>query len=292
MDAAVHNQIVNFIWGILGFTPIAGKTPGRTYSCYDGACGSGAVFTAAEKRLAELAAKKKKKVSIHLFGQEVQGETYAIAKADLLLKGDGAQADNISFGSTLSNDSHSTREFDFMLSNKKEKKRRGKIQFIDAASLKTPFRKNLGDKNCELSISDRKKILDLYLKFEENEYSRIFNQNDFAYWKTSVCRPKYDEKGNILKDKKGNPQADADLTDTEQIPFTYDGGIEAFFEKEVKPYAKDAWIDRKQTKTGYEISFTKYFYNPIELRPLEEITADIKALEAETKGLLEKILED
>jgi type I restriction enzyme M protein len=92
--------------------------------------------------------------------------------------------------------------------------------------------------------------------------------------------------------KKGNPQADTKLTDTEQIPFTYDGGIDAFFEKEVKPYAKDAWIDRKQTKTGYEISFTRYFYKPIALRPLEEITADIKAIEAETKGLLEKILGD
>jgi type I restriction enzyme M protein len=82
------------------------------------------------------------------------------------------------------------------------------------------------------------------------------------------------------------------LTNTEQIPFAYDGGIEAFFEKEIKPYAKDAWIDRKQTKIGYEISFARYFYKPIELRPLEEITADIKALEDETKGLLEKILED
>jgi type I restriction enzyme M protein len=398
----------------LVFTPIAGKILDSTYSCYDGACGSGGMLTVAEKRLVELAAKKKKKVSIHLYGQEIQGETYAIAKADLLLKGDGAQADNISFGSTLSNDNNSAREFDFMLSNppygkswkveadkmggkkgimdsrfilpyegdgefnmiprssdgqllfllnnvskmkkdtptgsriaevhngsslftgdagqgesnarrymiekdlveaiialpekmfyntgiatfiwvlsnKKEKKRRGKIQLIDVTSIKTPLRKNLGDKNCEFSIKDRKKILELYSKFEENEYSRIFNLNEFAYWKITVCQPKYDKKGNILKDKKKLPQADSELTDTEQIPFTYEGGIEAFFEKEVKPYTKDAWIDKKQTKIGYEISFTKYFYKPIELRSLEEITADIKALEAETKGLLEKIIED
>jgi len=149
----------------------------------------------------------------------------------------------------------------------------------------------LGDKNCELSVDDRKKILGLYLKFEENEYSRIFNLNEFAYWKITVCQPKYDGKGEILRDKKGQPQADSELTDTEQIPFTYEGGIEAFFEKEVKPYTKDAWIDQKQTKIGYEISFTKYFYKPIELRSLEDITADIKALEVETKGLLGKILE-
>jgi type I restriction enzyme M protein len=398
----------------LVFTPIAGKILDSSYSCYDGACGSGGMLTVAEKRLVELAAKKKKKVSIHLFGQEVQGETYAIAKADLLLKGDGAQAENISFGSTLSNDNNPGREFDFMLSNppygkswkvdadkmggkkgimdsrfvipfegdaefsmiprssdgqllfllnnvtkmkkdtplgsriaevhngsslftgdagqgesnarrymiekdlveaivalpekmfyntgiatfiwllsnKKEKKRRGKIQLIDATAIKTPLRKNLGDKNCELSAGDRKKILNLYLKFEENEYSKIFNLNEFAYWKISVCRPKYDKKGNILKDKKGNPQTDSDLTDTEQIPFTCEGGIEAFFAKEVKPYSKDAWIDSRQTKTGYEISFTRYFYKPIELRPLEEITADIKALEAQTRGLLEKIIEE
>jgi type I restriction enzyme M protein len=396
------------------FTPIAGNILDSTYSCYDGACGSGGMLTVAEERLVELAAKKKKKVSIHLFGQEIQGETYAIAKADLLLKGEGAQADNIFFGSTLSNDNNSVREFDFMLSNppygkswkvdadkmggkkgiidsrfiipfegdgefnmiprssdgqllfllnnvskmkkdtptgsriaevhngsslftgdagqgesnarrymiekdlveaiialpekmfyntgiatfiwilsnKKEKKRKGKIQLIDATSIKTPLRKNLGDKNCELSDKDRKKILDLYLKFEENEYSRIFNLNEFAYWKITVCQPLYDKKGKIQKDKKGKPQADSELTDTEQIPFNYEGGIETFFEKEVKPYTKDAWIDEKQTKIGYEISFTKYFYKPIELRPLEEITADIKALEAETKGLLGKIIED
>ena len=396
----------------LVFTPIAGKILDSTYSCYDGACGSGGMLTLAEKRLVELAKKKKKTVSIRLFGQEIQGETYAIAKADLLLKGDGAQADNISFGSTLSSDNNSAREFDFMLSNppygkswkvdaekmggkkgimdsrfilpfkddaefsmiprssdgqllfllnnvskmkkdtptgsriaevhngsslftgdagqgesnarrymierdlveaiialpekmfyntgiatfiwllsnKKEKKRQGKIQLIDATSIKTPLRKNLGDKNCELSIKDRKTILDLYLKFEENEYSRIFDLDEFAYWKITVCQPKYDEDGKTLKDKKGNPQADSGLTDTEQVPFTYEGGIDAFFEKEVKPYTKDAWIDEKQTKVGYEISFTKYFYKPIELRPLGEIIAEIKALEAETKGLLKGII--
>lgn len=81
-----------------------------------------------------------------------------------------------------------------------------------------------------------------------------------------------------------------ELTDTEQIPFTYEGGIEAFFEKEVKPFAPDAWIDEKQTKIGYEISFTKYFYKPIQLRTLEEITADIRSLEEETDGLLAEII--
>jgi type I restriction enzyme M protein len=181
--------------------------------------------------------------------------------------------------------------FIWVLSNKKEKKRRGKIQLIDATSLKTPLRKNLGEKNCELSPDIRKQILRLYKDFNDNERTRVFDTNEFAYWKITVCQPKRTPKGKIATDKKGNPVPDTDLTDTEQIPFTYEGGIQAFFDKEVAPYSKDAWIDEKQTKIGYEISFTKYFYKPIELRPLEEITADIKKLEAQTKGLLEKIVE-
>ena len=132
--------------------------------------------------------------------------------------------------------------------------------------------------------------LDLYMAFEENEYSKIFDNNEFGYWKVTVLRPAYNEDGTIQIDKKGKPVVNKELTDTEQIPFTYEGGIEAFFEKEVKPFAPDAWIDEKKTKIGYEISFTKYFYKPIQLRSLEEITADLHALEAETKGLLEEII--
>jgi type I restriction enzyme M protein len=395
------------------FAPIADKILDSTYSCYDGACGTGGMLTVAANRLVELAEKKKKKVSIHLFGQESQPETYAIAKADLLLKGDGEQAENIAYGSTLSNDANPANEFDFMLSNppygkawktdadklggkkgiidprfvtafagfgdfsmiprvsdgqllfllnnvskmktdtplgsriaevhngsslftgdagqgesnarryliekdlveaivalpekmfyntgiatfiwllsnKKEKKRKDTIQLIDATSLKTPLRKNLGEKNCELSTDIRKQILKLYKDFRDNEYSRVFDTNEFGYWKITVCQPKRTPAGKVATDKKGNPVVDSDLTDTEQVPFTYKGGIQAFFDKEVAPYAKDAWIDDKQTKIGYEISFTKYFYKPIELRPLEEITADIKKLEAQTKGLLEKIVD-
>ncbi|HPO78090.1 MAG TPA: class I SAM-dependent DNA methyltransferase, partial [Thermoclostridium caenicola] len=101
----------------LVFMPIADKIMDATYSCYDGACGTGGMLTVAQERLMNLAAKTGKQVSIHLFGQEINPETYAIAKADMLLKGDGDQADHISFGSTLSNDHNATRQFDFMLSN-------------------------------------------------------------------------------------------------------------------------------------------------------------------------------
>jgi len=85
-------------------------------------------------------------------------------------------------------------------------------------------------------------------------------------------------------------EADTNLRDTEQVPLLHPGGVEAFFKDEVLTFAPDAWIDGDKTQIGYEISFTKYFYKPIKLRSLAEIVADIKALEAETDGLLNEII--
>jgi type I restriction enzyme M protein len=85
-------------------------------------------------------------------------------------------------------------------------------------------------------------------------------------------------------------EADSELRDTEQVPLLEEGGIEAFLRREVLPHAPDAWYDPGSVKTGYEISFTRYFYKPQPLRTLEEIRADILALEKETKGLLGEIL--
>ena len=99
------------------FIPVADKIKDATYSCYDGACGTGGMLTVAQDRLLTLAERRGKNVSIHLFGQEINPETYAMCKADMLLKGDGEQANHISYGSTLSIDGHPTRQFDFMLSN-------------------------------------------------------------------------------------------------------------------------------------------------------------------------------
>jgi len=87
-------------------------------------------------------------------------------------------------------------------------------------------------------------------------------------------------------------EPDSNLRDSEQIPLLEDGGIEAFFSREVLPYAPDAWIDDSKTQIGYEISFTKYFYKPVQMRSLEEIIADIKKIEAETDGLLSEIIDD
>jgi hypothetical protein len=80
------------------------------------------------------------------------------------------------------------------------------------------------------------------------------------------------------------------LRDTEQIPLLEEGGVEAFFRREVLPYAPDAWIDESKTRKGYEISFTRYFYQPPQLRTLDEIRADVLALEQATDGLLDEIL--
>lgn len=453
------------------FMPIADQIKDATYSCYDGACGTGGMLTVAQDRLMTLAARRGKNVSIHLFGQEINPETYAICKADMLLKGDGDQAEHISYGSTLSLDGNATRQFDFMLSNppygkswktdaekmggkkeildsrfnayldggeqltmiprtsdgqllfllnnvakmkkdtplgsrivevhngssiftgdagsgesnarrymiendlveaiiavpenmfyntgigtfiwvlsnKKEERRKGKIQLIDATAMKSALRKNMGKKNCEFTEEIRKEIVRMFLAMEESEVSIILNNEDFGYWNVTVERPlrlriypdrpipadtfkKSDEYDGVIaaiekaaktallddwtafakatklkaaalkkvrpfiteKDPSAQPiedEPDVDLRDTENIPFTYAGGVDAFMKNEVLTYAPDAWVDEKKTQIGYEISFTKYFYKPVELRDMSDILNSLSTLEQETDGLLAGIME-
>lgn len=449
--------------------PVADQIMDATYSCYDGACGTGGMLTVAQDRLLKIAKRRGKNVSIHLFGQEVQPETYAICKADMLLKGDGDQADHIAYGSTLSADGNATRQFDFMLanppygkswktdaekmggkkdildsrfnayledgtqlsmiprtsdgqllfllnnvakmkkdtplgsriaevhngssiftgdagsgesnarryliendlveaiialpenmfyntgigtfiwvlSNKKEERRKGKIQLIDATAMKLPLRKNMGKKNCEFTPEIRKEIMRIFLEMEQSDVSMVFNNEEFGHWAVTVERPLrlrvYPERKipeGVLKDaemeayceaisalkpsvelddwksfakatklkaallKKVRPyitekdenakpidgEADVALRDTEIVPFTYAGGIDAFIENEVKPYASDAYVDEKKTQIGYEISFTKYFFTPSELRSVKVITDDLRNLEMQTAGMLDEIL--
>lgn len=499
------------------FVPIASEIESGTYLLYDGACGTGGMLTVAEEELKELSATQGKQVATHLYGQEINAETYAICKADLLLKGEGDGADNIVGGpehSTLANDAFPAREFDFMLSNppygkswkgdlerlggkggvkdarfviehggdpefslltrssdgqmlflanmlakmkqgtklgsriaevhngsslftgdagqgesnirrwiiendwleaivalplnmfyntgiatyiwvlsnRKPAHRQGRVQLIDATGWFKPLRKNLGKKNCELSDDDIQRIVDTFLAFEETEQSKIFPNEAFGYWKVAVERPlrlaihsdaehlaalaeeavKAGEAGLesvveavdevmgegphrdanqwlelaeraarglglrwtakktklllnqlgerdeaaaplIAKVFKPGKQAadplrgfvqleleegervvqvepDPELRDSEQVPLLEDGGIEAFLQREVLPYAPDAWYDPGSVKIGYEVSFTRYFYKPKPLRTLEEIRADILALEEETEGLLGEIV--
>ncbi|BCA53485.1 hypothetical protein W02_06250 [Nitrospira sp. KM1] len=445
------------------FLPIAEKIQSGTYLLYDGACGTGGMLTVAEDTLQQLAAEHKKKVATHLYGQEINAETYAIAKADLLLKGEGEAADNLVGGpehSTLSNDAFPSREFDFMLSNppygkswksdlerlggkdglkdprfmiqhggdseyslitrssdgqmlflanmlskikhrtklgsriaevhngsslftgdagqgesnirrwiiendwleaivalplnmfyntdiatyvwvltnRKPDHRKGKTQLIDATQWFKPLRKNLGKKNCELSDDDIQRICRTFLDFKETEQSKIFRNEAFGYWKVTVERPlrlKGIDSGKVYspkeikalketgeRDEKAQPviktihkkgaksdplfglfeatisgksvvveyEPDTELRDTEQIPLLEKGGIEAFIRREVLPHVPDAWYDPESIKIGYEISFTRYFYKPQPLRTLEEIRADILALEKVTEGLLGEIV--
>lgn len=473
-DAGRHftpRDIVELITD-LAFIPVQDKIQNTTYRIYDGACGTGGMLTVADARIRRVADNYGKKVSIHLYGQELADETYAIAKSDMLVKGEGEQSNNIFFGSTISNDGFSGQTFDFMLSNppfgtpwktdlkawgdikkeeiadtrfvvshkgevvsfvpdigdpqmlflanniskmkkdttmgsrivevhngsslftgkagqgpsnlrryilendlleaivalpekmfyntgigtylwvlanKKEARRKGKVQLIDATSFKKPLRKNLGEKNCELDEDICKNILDLYMAFEEADarYSRVFPNSEFGYWSVTVERPlrlrvldnavvpmeaKLKEKDReavdkvmshltsytlddwaefvketklssavakkirpyiTVKDSTAKPiegEADSDLRDTEIVPFSYEGGVDAFIDNEVKPYAPDVYYDETKVVIGYEISFTKYFYQPVQLRSLAEITADIRAIEAETDGLLDEII--
>lgn len=486
-DAGRHftpRDIVELI-ADLAFIPIQDKIKSTSYRIYDGACGTGGMLTVGEKRILNLANNIDKKVSINLFGQENADETYAIAKADMFVKGEGKQADNIEFGSTISQDRYAKEQFDFMLSNppfgtpwksdlktygvskkeeivdsrfiinyddnpnfsflpdigdpqmlflanniskmktstelgsrivevhngsalftgkagqgasnlrryifendlldaivalpenlfyntgigtylwilsnKKEERRKGKVQLIDATSMKSSLRKNLGNKNCEIPESNRKEIVKLYMDFDkaDKEKSLVLDNKEFGHVAIDVLVPlklklvvtdealsklksensslhdivvsvlkaenesfnrfmnlvekqakkekvklpakskklirelftEISDDGEIVYDNKGNPEPNKDLKDTEIIPLLYDGGIEKYLKEEILPYNPDAYYDMSSATIGYEISFSKYFYKPKELRSLDDIIGDIEEIEQNTDGLLASILE-
>ena len=215
---------------------------------------------------------------------------------------------------------------------------KGKVQLIDATKWFTPLRKNLGQKNCELSPENVRQIIDAFMDFGDTEQSKIFPNDAFGYWKVRVERPlrlaktdpervykpaeikrlkaenKKDEnaapvirkvlpasaeanplEGRVAVTLKGKPavveyEPDTDLRDTEQVPLLHPGGIEAFLQKEVLPYAPDAWYNPEAVRVGYEVNFNRHFYKPQPMRSLEEIRADILALERETEGLLAEVI--
>jgi type I restriction enzyme M protein len=487
----------------LAITPLADKITNTTYRIYDGACGTGGILTVAEARMKSIADECGKRVSIYLFGQELQPETYAIARSDMMIKGEGKQAERIAYGSTISNDAFARETFDFMISNppfgtpwrkdleawgykdkkeitdsrfvfswngdseysilpnigdpqmlflanniskmktgtplgsrivevhngsslftgsagqgesnlrryiiendwleaivalpenmfyntgigtylwivtnKKSKERKGKIQLIDATSLKSTIRKNLGEKNGEITPQIAAQILEIHQVFDQAdpEYSRVFENSEFGYWEVPILRPlKYnyltaedrlallsaesklnstkgitfemvqcalraidqtvtykntadfrklvmealqsvdaykalkskqrngivnavmsalsvkDETADPVLDKDGSPVPDKSLSDKENVPYTYVGGVKSYFEIEIEPYVPDAWVDEAGIKIGYEISFSKYFFKPAELRSVENILADIEQIERDTDGLLASIVRE
>ena len=211
----------------------------------------------------------------------------------------------------------------WIITNKKSSERKGKVQLINATGAKDEelikegkldqnrfwqkMDKSLGNKRKKIVENGTEKgigfITQLYGNFEDlsaeqagNEFSKIVPNDYFAYWRITVEQP-LKENGKVVK-SKGKPKADSSLRDYENIPFlkTDENGnlvpqtIEEYFKREVKPHLPEAWIDETKTKVGYEINFTKYFYEFKPLRPLEKIKADILALEEKTLGIEKNIL--
>lgn len=188
----------------------------------------------------------------------------------------------------------------WVLDNTKEPRRKGKVQLINANGIYTKMRKSLGSKRNEFTDEQIAQIVGLYNDFEDADpkLSKVFANEEFGYVTVDVRRPQRDERGEIVRDKKGRPVADKELNDTENIPLTQDVG--EYMAREVLPYAPDAWIEpRKQKKgqllelrdggtVGYEIPFTRHFYEYTPLRPSAEILAEIRKLEASIAEKLQK----
>ena len=176
----------------------------------------------------------------------------------------------------------------WVISNHKPTVRKGKVQLINAIDFSKKMSKSLGNKRNEITKKQIAEITKIYGEFQANEYSKIFDNKAFGYAKVTVERPERNAKGQVVTDKKGNPKPDSSLRDTENIPLTMD--IQEYMEKEVLPHVPDAWVDHSKTNIGYEINFTKYFYQYKPLRSLEEIRKDIMAIEQETDGLLKEVI--
>jgi type I restriction enzyme M protein len=184
------------------------------------------------------------------------------------------------------------------LNNNKAAERKNKVQLINAnvkedkekeiIGFCKPMKKSLGNKRNELKTKHIQSILELYTKFENSKYSKIFNNDDFGYYQLTIEQPLKDAEGNIIRNKKGEPKPDSKKRDKENVPLGED--LYAYFDREVKPHVPDAWIDFDKTRIGYEINFTKYFYEYKALRPAAEIKAEIVDLEKDITSLLKQLL--
>ena len=178
----------------------------------------------------------------------------------------------------------------WVITNRKPEHKKGKVQLINATSIEfyKRMQKCLWNKREEITPNQIEKIYKLFDSFEINKYSKIFDNEDFWYTQIVIERPKYDEEWNIVTNKSWKPLADTSLNDKENIPLKED--IQEYFDREVKPFAPDAWISTKEPKVWYEINFNKYFYEYTPPRSLEDIAKDILALEKETDWVLKDII--
>ena len=174
----------------------------------------------------------------------------------------------------------------WMVTNKKKEWRKGKVQLIDGSSFYSSLKRNLGNKNRQISSEGFKSIVQTYQKFEENEYSKIFNNDFFGYRKITIEQPKV-ENGQVVRDKKGNPKPDSKLRDYERVPLSQD--VEEYFSREVEPHLPNSWIDFDKINVGYEINFNKYFFKNLPLRSSTEIIKELEELEIQIQSNLNKL---
>lgn len=186
----------------------------------------------------------------------------------------------------------------WIITKDKEEKRVGKVQLIDASNCYESRRKNIGNKRVDITDNARNLILKAYDEYSKDKVyeettesgaklvckSKVLDSVDLGYNKITVESPLLDENGNHVKDKKGKTQADSDKRDFENVPLDQD--IDKYFEREVLPYNKDAWIDKSKTKIGYEIPFTRTFYEYKKLEKADDIATRIEEHE---KSLMEKL---
>jgi type I restriction enzyme M protein len=177
----------------------------------------------------------------------------------------------------------------WIVTNKKSPERKGKVQLIDGSSFWTSMKKNLGDKGKYITEEQKDQLFNIYQKFEENEFCKIYPNNFFGYTKIVVEQPLV-ENGELKKDRQGNPKPDTSKRDNERVSLSE--SIEDYYEREVKPHLPNSWVDRSKDKIGYEINFTKYFYKFTPLRSLEEISNDLKSLDDEIQQLSMEMTDD
>lgn len=175
----------------------------------------------------------------------------------------------------------------WIVTNKKKSQRKGKVQLIDGSTFYKPMKKSLGSKRKEISSDQTESLIQTYKNFEENEFSKIFDNEFFGYTKVIIEQPLV-ENGKMVIKKDGNPKPNTKLRDSERIPLTED--IEEYFNREVEPHLPHSWMDREKDKVGYELNFTKYFYQYKPLRSLGDITSDLLELEKESEGIFKEIV--
>lgn len=185
----------------------------------------------------------------------------------------------------------------WIMSKNKAPHRRGRVQLIDASKMFDKRRKSIGNKRNDITDECREIIIQAYGEFEDKEYkhghrvceSKIFENIEFGFNRIVIETPEYDENGQIVK-KKGKKVADTKKRDYENVPLTED--IDSYFEREVKPYSPDAWIDKNKISVGYEIPFTRYFYKFQPPEKSEDIADRIMAMEKDLMVSLHELFSD